>query len=185
MFRCVHNKYKADACTVLSAEETQNLLKSQSVNTEKMVPEGIWLVNALEPYGMSASNYKLMVKTEVVITRESECQQVIAVSFSDFFKCGRGILYFIHFYGIPRGVESLSLIKRHFLQHLLLVKKQKFTDTINIWLLVPHDAPLDRIKDFVFGEEQLGMQRSTPPNLDDGIYIDYYELDKDPYAAKM
>ena len=145
------------------------------------------MVNAWEPYGMSVSNYKCMIKTEVVITREPENQQVMAISFSDFFKCGRGISYYIHFYGIPRGVESLSLIKSHFLQHLLLVKEQKFTDTINVWLLVPYDAPLDRIKDFLFSEEQLGMQRNTTPDLVDSTYINYiayYSLDKNPYTAK-
>ena len=170
-FRHLYSKCRADTSTVLTPQQVQSILEDREVDTDKMVPERMWMVNAWEPYGMSVSNYKRMIKEKVVVTRDSQSQQVGAISLSDIFKGGRGISYLIHFYSIPRGVDSLPLVKAHFLRHLLLVKERQFTDTINIWLLVPDDATLERIKLFLFDEGHLGMKRNTSPDLVDSTDI--------------
>ena len=76
---------KADACSVISAQQAQNLLERQEVHTDKRVPEGKRTLHALESCGMSVSNYRCMLKTEVVIRRESESHQDMAISFPYFY----------------------------------------------------------------------------------------------------
>ena len=85
-FRHAHRECHADTSTVLTAQQAQELLERPEVNTDKLVPEGIWIVETWEPFGCFTSNYKKMINNEVVITREHNDQHVVAISFFDYYR---------------------------------------------------------------------------------------------------
>ena len=167
-FRHAHRECHADTSTVLTAQQAQELLERPEVNTDKLVPEGIWIVEAWEPFGCFTSNYKKMINNEVVITREHNDQHVVAISFSDHFPCNRGTVFYAHFYSEMRGLESLPLIKAHILKHLSIILQHALTKDVLLVTVVPLDGPIEETRTFLHDYLSLRKMQSHIL-LEDGL----------------
>ena len=168
-FRQTYKKCHTDRSTVLTPQMAQNILEHQEVNTDKMVPEGVWIVEVWEPYGLFPSNYKKMINNEVVITRDQDTKKIVAMTFSDHLPCHRGTLFYEHFYSELRGLESLPLIKAHILKVLTIVQQRSQTKDVVLHLFVPLDAPVEETRAFLHG--YLGLRKTKSVIfVEDGLH---------------
>ena len=160
-FRHAQRECHADTSTVLTAQQAREILERREINTNKMVPEGVWIVGMREPFGFFTSNYKKMINNEVVITREPNDQHVVAISFSDHYRCNRGTLFYAHFYSEMRGLDSLPLIKAHILKHVSIIPQYAQTKDVVLMIVVPLDGPTEETKTFLHDYLNLRKMQSV------------------------
>ena len=139
------------------------------------VPEERLIVD-WEPFRPNLSNYKYIAKhSTVFVTYEGNNPKAVTTfSFGTNVRVKAGVRHRIDFYCDKHGNNS-STVLAHIRKHIILISQQKFTDEINMSMLLPTDLDQSPIRHALVEELGLGPLVTQANLVNDALLVEKTE----------
>ena len=180
----VFRRLRATDTRQLTAPEAVSML-SRIPDMASFAPEGQIIVD-WEPFRLQRSNYEYITKYSTVFASYDphSSSRVIAFSFGTYVKVKLGMRHRLDFYCRGNDKGSSSVLLSHICNHIEMLSKHKFEQTINFSMLLPQNMDQTYVRRVLVNDLSLGPLATQGISTNDALLLEKAEHEQ-PNQSKL